>query len=76
MRMCLFVCRQVMDELVRRASYYLLGRLLLPASFGSVGTDSSSHSIRRSLFAVSHPHSAAAAEQELNVAAALPELNK
>lgn len=40
-RMCVFVCLQVMDELVGRASYYLLRWLLLPASFGSVETDSS-----------------------------------
>lgn len=41
-----------MDELVGHASYYLLGWLLLSAGFGSVETDSGSHCIRQSLFAV------------------------
>lgn len=71
-----------MDELVGHASYYLLGWLLLSAGFGSVKTDSSSHCIRQSLFAVDLPRPystaavAAAAASELNVATALPNLNK
>lgn len=42
----------MMDEMVAHASYYLLCCLLLFAGFGSAETDSSSHRISQSTFAV------------------------
>lgn len=65
-----------MDELVGHASYYLLCWLLLSAGFGSVETYSSSHCIRQSLFAVDQCLILSAAASELNVATAVPKLNK